>query len=146
MARGRSTKTAGTGRGSPEAIEKRKAARLLNAFFSGAGAGTPKLDGRTLKRRGRLLRELKDGRGGKTLKALEILTHANELLEMGETLSTIRKSGVKRPKVEVDKGGMGLVLRTQAAYSFHPDAWKLLGIDVGGAKRGANAKAKAKAK
>src|ERR1700722_14776112 len=58
-------------RGSPEAIEKRRAARLFNDVLGGRGASAQKLDGRTEKRRQRLLKELADGmargrRGPKT--------------------------------------------------------------------------------
>ena len=65
----------GKGRGSPEAVEKRRSARALNALFSAASGG---LDGRTERRRKRLLAELKDGRGGEALSAIEVLTHAAE--------------------------------------------------------------------
>ena len=71
------------GRGSAEAIEKRRVARQLNSLFGGGGRPSGKLDGRTEKRRQRLLKELKDGKGDQPLKPIEIITHANELLEMG---------------------------------------------------------------
>ena len=48
-------------RGSPEAIEKRRAARQFNDVLGGRGASAQKLDGRTEKRRQRLLKELEDG-------------------------------------------------------------------------------------
>ncbi len=56
-------------RGSPEAIEKRRAARLFNDILGGRSAGAKKLDGRTEKRRQRLLRELEAGtaRGSRQL-------------------------------------------------------------------------------
>jgi hypothetical protein len=131
------------GRGSAEAIEKRRVARQLNTLFGGGSGGTGKLDGRTEKRRQRLLKELKEGKGGKELKPIEIITHANELLEMGETLSSIRKNGVRATKLGLRADGRAAtvelsespervetVMRTQEAYRFRPEVWKLLGIDL----------------
>ncbi|MEY4513393.1 MAG: hypothetical protein RLZZ450_5515 [Pseudomonadota bacterium] len=120
------------GRGSAEAIEKRRVARQLNTLFGGANNQPGKLDGRTEKRRQRLLKELKDGRAGQALKPIEIIAHANELLEMGETLTGIRKNGVKTPKLEFDGTSerVETVLRAQEAYGFRPEVWKLLGIDL----------------
>lgn len=135
----RTAKKDSGGRGSAEAIEKRRVARQLNTLFSGKVGGANKLDGRTAKRRLRLLKELKEGRGGRALKAIEVVSHANELLEMGEALSAIRKNGVKAPKVEVDDSTMKLVARTQAAYGFRPEAWKLLGIQLAGEAKAAKA-------
>jgi hypothetical protein len=130
MARG-ARKDSG-GRGSAEAIEKRRVARQLNTLFGGGGPGSGKLDGRTEKRRLRLLRELKEGKGGKELKPIEIITHANELLEMGETLSSIRKNGVRAPKLELAASPerVETVMRAQEAYGFRAEVWKLLGIDL----------------
>jgi hypothetical protein len=121
------------GRGSAEAIEKRRVARQLNTLFGGGSSQPGKLDGRTEKRRQRLLKELKDGRAGQALKPIEIIAHANELLEMGETLSTIRKNGVKTSKLELDGSPekVETVLRAQEAYGFRAEVWKLLGIDLG---------------
>jgi hypothetical protein len=120
------------GRGSAEAIEKRRVARQLNTLFGGGGSGSGKLDGRTEKRRQRLLKELKEGKGGKELKPIEIITHANELLQMGETLSSIRKNGVRASKVELEGSAerADTVMRAQEAYGFRPEVWKLLGIDL----------------
>jgi hypothetical protein len=120
------------GRGSAEAIEKRRVARQLNTLFGGGNNQPGKLDGRTEKRRQRLLKELKDGRAGQALKPIEIIAHANELLEMGETLPTIRKNGVKTAKLEFDGTAerVETVLRAQEAYGFRPEVWKLLGIDL----------------
>src|SRR5215813_11555497 len=62
-------------RGSPEAIEKRRVARVFNDILGGRGASSHKLDGRTEKRRQRLLKELEAGkaRGSRELKPLDIL-------------------------------------------------------------------------
>lgn len=126
------------GRGSNEAIEKRRVARQLNALFGPSGGQNGKLDGRTEKRRKRLLKELKEGRRGAPLKPIEIVTHADELLELGETLSSIRKNGVR---IRLDARGqdgissfsteqLEAVQRTQRAYGFRPEVWKLLGVNI----------------
>src|SRR5260370_22291768 len=62
-------------RGSPEAIEKRRVARVFNDILGGRGAAAHKLDGRTEKRRQRLLKELEAGkaRGSRELKPLDVL-------------------------------------------------------------------------
>jgi hypothetical protein len=121
---------AASGRASAEAIEKRRVARQLNSLFGGEGE-SGKLDGRTEKRRQRLLKELKEGRSGQPLKPIEIVVHANELLLLGETVASIRKNGVKAPKVELsaNEETVECVRRAQEAYGFRPEAWKLLGID-----------------
>ncbi len=120
------------GRASAEAIEKRRVARQLNTLFGGGHNQPGKLDGRTEKRRQRLLKELKEGRSGQPLKPIEIIAHAHELLEMGETLTAIRKNGVKTPKLELDGSAekVATVLRAQEAYGFRPEVWKLLGIEL----------------
>jgi hypothetical protein len=120
------------GRGSAEAIEKRRVARQLNTLFGATGPQAGKLDGRTEKRRLRLLKELKEGKRGQALKPIEIITHASELLDMGETLATIRKNGLKANKIELDgqEEKADAVRRAQEAYQFHPEVWKLLGIDL----------------
>ncbi|HEY8429496.1 MAG TPA: hypothetical protein VIL20_14020, partial [Sandaracinaceae bacterium] len=68
-----------TRRGSPEAIAKRRAARALNTLFE-KGRTETAMDGRTLKRKRRLMQELKEGKRGETLKAHEVLGHVTELL------------------------------------------------------------------
>jgi hypothetical protein len=120
------------GRGSAEAIEKRRVARQLNTLFGGPGTPTGKLDGRTEKRRQRLLKELKEGRAGQALKPIEIVCHANELMSLGETLSSIRKNGVKAARLDLADSSekAETVLRAQEAYGFRPEVWKLLGIDL----------------
>ena len=120
------------GRGSAEAIEKRRVARQLNTLFGGGTGQSGKLDGRTEKRRKRLLKELKEGKAGQPLNPIEIVTHGNELLAMGETLSSIRKNGLKAPKFELDESPekVETVRRAQEAYGFRPEVWKLLGLDL----------------
>jgi hypothetical protein len=130
MVKGKRTGTGG--RGSAQAIEKRRVARQLNALFGPAPGENGKLDGRTEKRRARLLKELKEGRAGQPLKPIEIITHADELLTLGETLASIRKNGLRMQKSEgsFSDDQREAVQRAQAAYGFRPEVWKLLGIDL----------------
>ncbi len=133
MARARSTtKSKSSGRGSPEAIAKRRAARSLNTLFGENGRGAPALDGRTEKRRQRLLKELREGRDGRPLKAIEVLTHTSELLSLGETLGSIRKSGAKPRRVDLGPEASQVIRRTQQEYRFAPEAWRMLGVDLRG--------------
>ncbi len=124
-------KSSGGGRGSVEAIEKRRVARQLNALILGGGdADKPKLDGRTEKRRKRLIKELKDGRSGKALKPIDVVLHTNELLEIGESLASIKKQGAKPQKIEPTPEVLDTIARAQKAYGFRADAWKMLGLTL----------------
>lgn len=117
------------GRGSPEAVEKRRSARALNTMFA-QGQGGGGLDGRTEKRRRRLIQELKEGRGGKPLKPIDVLTHAAELFDLGETLTSLKKHGV-RPMTAPDTPELReAARRVQAAYGIPDDAFKLIGLDI----------------
>lgn len=80
-------------RGSPEAIEKRRAGRFFNDVLGGRRTGDGRRDGRTEKRRQRLLHELEKGvaRGSRELKPLDVLQRVQELIELGEPISSIRK-------------------------------------------------------
>ena len=127
-------------RGSPEAIEKRVAARLFNDVLGGGRASAGKLDGRTEKRRQRLLRELEagtqcksgspasGGRGGRELKPLDVLQRVQQLLDLGEPLASIRKAvKVKKPQPAAD-GVIDVVERLHKAYSFRPEVYRFVGI------------------
>jgi len=132
MAKQRTTRgSAATGRGSKEAIEKRRAARQLNALAAGGTNGRAKVDGRTEKRRRRLIAELKEGRDGEPLKPIDVVTHVDELLRLGESLPSIKKQGVRPRKTDLDDDVRETVRRTQEAYGFRTDAWKMLGLYVG---------------
>lgn len=123
-------KAKATRRGSPEAIAKRRVARALNRLFEEGGTGAA-LDGRTLKRKKRLMKELKEGKRGKALKALEVLAHTSELLELGETLTSLRKLKPKLPATPpMSDETKAIYAETQKNYGFDPKAWKLLGIDI----------------
>ncbi len=130
MARQRKASKSSGGRGSAEAIEKRRVARQLNSLLTGGSKVRSKMDGRTEKRRQRLVQELVDGKGGKPLKPNDAVDHTNELLTLGETFASLKKQGVKPRKTPLTADVVETVERAQTAYSFHPDAWKILGIQV----------------
>ena len=117
-------------RGSPEAIEKRRVARVFNDILGGHGSASNKLDGRTEKRRQRLLKELEVGkaRGSRELKPLDILQRVQELMDLGEPLSSIRKvTKVKKNTVSADSI-VSVVERLHRAYSFRPEVYRFVGI------------------
>src|SRR5579859_5654008 len=117
-------------RGSPEAIEKRRVARLFNDILGGRGHGANKRDGRTEKRRQRLMRELESGkvRGSRELKPLDVLQRVNELMALGEPLSAIRKI-TKVRKVGVPPESMvEVVSRLHKAYGFRPECYRFVGV------------------
>lgn len=114
-------------RGSPEAIEKRRVAREFNDVLGGHGSAAGKLDGRTEKRRQRLLRELEENKhGNKDLKPLDVLTRVQELLELGEPLANIKKAR-KLPKAAAG-ATVELVQRLHKAYAFRPECYRFVGI------------------
>jgi hypothetical protein len=110
-------------------VEKRRAARQLNSLLSGGEGGLP-LDGRTEKRRKRLIKELVGGRRGTPLKPIDVVTHVNELLDIGETIPSLKKQGVKPRKTDLTEEVLEVVRWTQQAYEFRPEAWQMLGIDL----------------
>jgi len=117
-----------TNRGSPEAIEKRKVARMFNDML---GAGPiAKLDGRTEKRRQRLLKELEAGsaHGGRGLKPLDVLNHVTELLAIGEPLGSLRKARKPPKPLPVSKETVELVQRLHKSYGFPRQAYRFVGI------------------
>lgn len=117
-------------RGSPEAIEKRRVARVFNDILGGHGSSASKLDGRTEKRRQRLLKELEAGkaRGAKELKPLDVLQRVQELMDLGEPLTSIRKvAKVKKAAVEPD-AIVDVVDRLHRAYGFRPEVYRFVGI------------------
>ncbi len=117
-------------RGSPEAIEKRRAARQFNDVLGGRGASAQKLDGRTEKRRQRLLKELADGvaRGHRDLKPLDVLQRVQELMDLGEPLSSIRKVAKVRKTNLAPDSIVTIVQRLHEAYKFRPEAYRFVGI------------------
>lgn len=122
---------AASGRGSPEAIQKRRVARRLNDLFSGrAAASGVVLDGRTAKRRQRLLSELDKGtkKGARSaLKPIDILQRVNDLLEIGEPVSSIRKHVHSRKAVPIE-GAVQALKDVHSAYHFRLEAYRFLGL------------------
>jgi hypothetical protein len=118
-------------RGSPEAIEKRRVARLFNDILGGRGVGGHKQDGRTEKRRQRLMRELESGkvRGSRELKPLDVLVRVHELLELGESLRSIRKVARLRKALVAPEAMVEVVSRLHRAYGFRPECYRFVGVD-----------------
>lgn len=118
-------------RGSPEAVEKRRVARLFNDVLGGASA-SPRRDGRTEKRRQRLVKELEEGlaRGKRELKPIDVLLRVQELLELGEPLSHLRKVVKVRPlpPETTVEGLMAVVRRLHEAYQFRPEVYRFVGL------------------
>jgi hypothetical protein len=117
-------------RGSPEAIEKRRAARLFNDILGGRGAGAHKRDGRTEKRRQRLMRELESGkvRGARELKPLDVLVRVHELMELGEPLRSIRRVAKIRKAAVPAEEMVDVVSRLHKAYGFRPECYRFVGV------------------
>lgn len=117
-------------RGSPEAIEKRRVARVFNDVLGGHGSASSKLDGRTEKRRQRLLKELEAGkaRGTRELKPLDVLQRVQELMDLGEPLSSIRKVTKVRKSAVPPEAIVDLIERLHRAYSFRPEVYRFVGI------------------
>jgi hypothetical protein len=118
-------------RGSPEAIEKRRAARLFNDVIGGRSGGPHKRDGRTEKRRQRLIRELESGkvRGARELKPLDVLQRVHELLELGEPLRSIRKAAKVRRSTVPAEAMAEVVGRLHKAYGFRLECYRFVGVD-----------------
>jgi hypothetical protein len=124
----------GKGRGSLEAVEKRRAARALHAAYDKASGGAL-ADGRAERRRQRLIRELKEGRRGKPLPPIDVLTHAAELLALGETLASLDRAGVKPRKTPNSPELVAAARRVQVAYDLPSAVFGLLGLELGPADR-----------
>lgn len=117
-------------RGSPDAIEKRRAARRFNELLQGGGRAG---DGRTERRRKRLLEELTEGvarRGKRALKPIDVLSRVEELLGLGEPLASIRKACPPPPPVEVTAEIVEGLRHIHRAYGFSVDAYRFVGLDA----------------
>ncbi len=118
-------------RASPEAVAKRRAARAFNEALLGGGARAAAIDGRTERRRRRLLQELADGvaRGGKReLKPIDVLSHVQELLELGEPLASIRKVCPRPRPVEATPEIIERIRKLHEAYTFAAAAYRFVGL------------------
>ncbi len=118
-------------RGSPEAVEKRRLARRLNQLLTEGSDPSALGDGRTERRRQRLLKELEEGTRADppTLKPIEVLQHAHDLLTLGVPLPAIRKAVrlAPRPAIDPDEA-RELLAKLQRAYDFRPEAYEFLGL------------------
>ncbi|MFO0666953.1 MAG: hypothetical protein U0174_23580 [Polyangiaceae bacterium] len=117
-------------RGSPEAVAKRRAARKFNDVALGAGAASGRLDGRTEKRRQRLLKEVAQGHvRGVELKPVDVLLRLQELLGLGETIATLRKT-MKARKVAPLEGERveQALMQLHEAYAFPTEIYRFIGV------------------
>jgi hypothetical protein len=116
-------------RASPEAVAKRRAARLFNEAITGPSPRPG--DGRTERRRRRMLQELADGvtRTGHDLKPIDVLLRAQALLDLGEPLASLIAARPAPPMVKTTEALVDGVRRLHAAYAFSPDVYRLVGID-----------------
>lgn len=117
-------------RGSPEAVAKRRAARKFNDIALGAGSASGRLDGRTEKRRQRLLKEVMDGQvRGFELKPVDMLLRLQELLDLGETLASLRKSLKARKVLPLAGEAVEKALwQLHQAYAFPPEIYRFIGV------------------
>ncbi len=119
------------GRGSPEAIAKRKVARRLNTIMSPRDTNYP--DGRTENRRLATIEKLK-ATNGHSPKPIEALIMVDSLLKMGMKPGAIRKAGVravvkgtKQMYATLDEQ-VEMLKEVHAAYNFDPNAYRFVGF------------------
>jgi hypothetical protein len=120
-----------SGRASPGAVEKRRAARRFNELLLGDAPRAG--DGRTERRRRRLLKELADGaaRAGKQkLKPIGVLLRVKELLELGEPLASIKKACPPPRARPVSPDLVDGVRKLHRAYGFPIEAYRFVGLDA----------------
>jgi hypothetical protein len=123
-------KKADNRRGSPEAVKKRRAARHFNELLS--GASSPRLDGRTEKRKERMMAELREGKlraSGRPLKPIDILVRVEELLDLGEPLASIKKVAKPSRPVQASPDVISGLKSLHAAYGFRPEVYAFVGLD-----------------
>jgi hypothetical protein len=117
-------------RGSPEAVAKRRAGRAFNELLQPGGGRN--LDGRSQKRRARLLRELTTGRrrgSGRPLKPLDVLAHVDQLLGLGESADALRKACRPVPMPLGDPELVRVLADLHEAYGFRPETYRIAGLD-----------------
>lgn len=118
-------------RAAPDVVDKRRAARRFNALLDG-GARPGGLDGRTEKRRQRMLAELRDGVVRSTrrpLKPIDVLLRVQGLLDLGESPSSVRRA-CRPPRAVPPSAELiaGLVSLHQA-YGFDAVVYAFVGLD-----------------
>ncbi len=103
-----------------DALSPRKAAK----------AGEKALDKRTARRLDRYRKELKSGKTskGKNLSPLDVAMMVNELLEYGETVTSIKKFAKPR-KAEFDHETLvGILNEMHPVYGYRADAYRFAGV------------------
>lgn len=114
-------------RGSPEAVEKRRVARAFNERFADAVA--PALDGRTARRRTRLLAELAHGHDdGRPFRPLDVLVRVHELLSLGCSEQAIAHAHRPPRSVRVTPDKVALLRRLHEAHGFAPASYRFVGF------------------
>jgi hypothetical protein len=138
-------------RASPEAVAKRRAARAFNEVVLGPGPRAG--DGRTERRRRRLLQELSEGitRTGHELKPIEVLLRVQALLELGETAASLARIRPVPAAVKTTPALVDGVRRLHQAYKFAAEAYQFVGVEdealfLSGVRRGKRGPVKAKAR
>lgn len=119
-------------RGSPDVVRKRRAARHFNELLAEVGAGALKLDGRTEKRRARMLDELREGQVRSTkrpLKPIDILVRVQALLDLGEPIASIKKAARPSRAVPLSPEVIDGLKRLHAAYEFRLEVYAFVGFD-----------------
>jgi hypothetical protein len=85
---------------------------------------------RRKRRKDRLLRELRDGRGKSALKPMEVVARLDELLALGERPSDLRPLNAGRFDLKNTPELLALVNEAQATFGFDPRAWRILGVKL----------------
>lgn len=118
-------------RAAPDVVDKRRAARRFNALLEG-GARPSGLDGRTEKRRQRMLAELREGVVRATrrpLKPIDVLQRVQALLDLGETATTIRRAARPARAVPATAELVEGLRSLHDAYAFDAAAYAFVGLD-----------------
>jgi len=118
-------------RAAPDVVDKRRAARRFNALLEGNGRAAS-LDGRTEKRRARLLAELEAGialASKRALKPIDVLLRVQSLLEIGEPLASIRRACRPARPVTVTAELLDGLRSLHGAYAFRPEVYLFVGVD-----------------
>lgn len=117
-----------TRRGAPEVVAKRRAARLFNDVLLGRRPAAN--DGRTERKRRRLLDELASGtsRSGRALTPIDVLTRVQELLELGAALAEIRRACPPPAAPQVTPELVERLRLLQEAYGFMPEVYAFIGL------------------
>jgi hypothetical protein len=120
--------TPATRRGDPEVVAKRRAARLFNDVVLGRRPGAS--DGRTERRRRRLLEELSSGtsRAGRALTPIDVLTRVQQLLELGAPLAEIRRACPPPASPPPTPELVERLRLLQEAYGFTPEVYTFIGL------------------